>query len=277
MGGLAIAGILLIGANIAVSYRGFNSPEFMAKFAFETDAILRLRDYKRIITSGFLHVGWMHLGFNMFTLYVFSRSLEPHIGIGPFTMIYFASLIGGSLFALYIHRNKSNYSMVGASGAVTGILFAAIALKPGMVLHLFLIPIGIPGWLFGLLYTIYSIYGMRAQRDNIGHEAHFGGGLVGLAVAVIMFPNALLYNYWPILAIAVPAFAFLIILWKSPNLLLSSKPFSKPEPYMTQDDKFNTEKISRQEELDTLLDKIQRKGIDGLSKKEKNRLEELSR
>lgn len=276
MGGLAITGLILIGANIAVSLRGFNSPEFMAKYAFETEAILRLKDYKRIITSGFLHTGWMHLGFNMFALYMFSTSLEPQIGIGPFSILYFASLIGGSLFSLYVHRNKSNYSAVGASGAVSGIVFAAIALLPGMSIHLFLIPIGIPGWLFGLLYTIYSIYGMRSQRDNIGHEAHFGGGLVGLAIGLIMFPSAI-QNYLPILAIAIPSIVFLLALWKSPHLLISNKPFSKPAPYMTKDDQYNAEKISRQEELDGLLDKIQKKGIDGLSKKEKARLEDLSK
>ena len=114
------------------------------------------------------------------------------------------------MLSLFIHRNQGDYDSVGASGAVTGIIFASIALFPGMHIGLLFIPISIPAWLFGLVYVLYSIYGIRSGRNNIGHDAHLGGAMIGLIIAIIMQPSALVNNTWAIIIIAVPSLVFII-------------------------------------------------------------------
>src|SRR5688572_16198116 len=147
MGGIGIIGLTLIVANFFFSYQGFKSSLFFEKYLFEVDKVLVNKDYKRIISSGFLHVSWTHLIFNMIALLLFSGSVEAYLGWIPFIVVYFASLIGGNLFALLIHKNNGDYSAVGASGAIAGVMFASIALFPGMSVGFFFFPVHIPGWL----------------------------------------------------------------------------------------------------------------------------------
>src|SRR5690606_16232497 len=165
--------------------------------------------------SGFLHVDWTHLLFNMFSFYSFSISLERYLGSVEVAVIYFASLFGGDLLAMFIHRNHPNYRAVGASGAVSGIIFAAIAIFPGIQVSIFLIPIGIPGWLFGACYVLYSMYGIRSSAGNIGHEAHLGGALVGLLTAILLVPEVLVGNTLPVVLIGVLCVVFItLVVWK---------------------------------------------------------------
>src|ERR1700733_117768 len=139
-----IIGIIILIANIAFSYKGFTSKRFFESYKFEVDKILINKDYKRLVTSGFLHVSWMHLIFNMLSLFLFSRMLESFIGGFQFLLIYMISLVGGNLLALLVHKNHGDYSSVGASGAVCGIIFASIALFPGFSIGFFILPISIP-------------------------------------------------------------------------------------------------------------------------------------
>src|SRR3954470_20520606 len=118
MNTLGLINIAIIIANIIVSYRGFNDHEFFARYSFEVEKITLYKDYKRLVTSGFLHVNWMHLIFNMLALYFFSGSLELYLGAVKFLLIYFLSLIGGDLLSLFIHRNDPDYDSVGASAGV---------------------------------------------------------------------------------------------------------------------------------------------------------------
>src|ERR1700704_4875072 len=118
-----IIGLVLIIANIGFSYMGFTNQTFFDGYKFEVDRILINKDYKRLITSGFLHVGWTHLVFNMFSLYAFSGIIAGYLGGVQFLVIYFASLLGGNLLSLLVHKNHGDYSAVGASGAVCGIIF----------------------------------------------------------------------------------------------------------------------------------------------------------
>ena len=153
-------GLLLIIANVAVSYKGFKDHAFFDRYKFSIDGIRLYKDYKRLLTSNFLHVGWSHLLFNMLSLYLFSGPLESYLGSANFLLIYFVSMVGCNLLTLLIHRNHGDYSSVGASGGVSGILFASIALFPGMKIGFFFLPLSIPAWLFGILYIAFSIYGI---------------------------------------------------------------------------------------------------------------------
>jgi membrane associated rhomboid family serine protease len=108
--------------------------------------------------------------------------------LGPvnFLIVYFGSLLMGNLLSYYFHKNEYHYSAVGASGAVTGILYSAILLQPGMKLYMFFIPIPIPAYIFGIGYLLYSIYGMKNRVGNIGHDAHFGGAIGGYVITLLM-------------------------------------------------------------------------------------------
>ena len=269
--------IIIIIANLIVSYKGFSDRNFYARYSFEVEKILIYKDYKRLITSGFLHVNWMHLIFNMLALYFFSGSLESYIGPVYYLIIYFSSLIGGDLLSLFIHKNQGDYGSVGASGAISGIIFASIALFPRMRIGMLFLPISLPAWLFGLLYILYSIYGIRSKRDNIGHDSHLGGGVIGMLIAIILYPSSLADNLLPILLIFVPAAVFIYIIITRPGFLLIDNYFFKKHNFYSVDHKYNYEKRQQQNELDDLLDKINKRGYNSLSSKEKERLKELSR
>lgn len=271
-------GLLLIIVNAVFSYKGLNSESFFCKYKFEIDSILINKDYKRLVTSGFLHVNWMHLIFNVLSLYAFSGLLEFKLGSLYFALIYFASLVGGNLLALFIHRNHWDYSSAGASGAVCGIIFASIALFPGLGIGFFGLPVSIPSWLYGILFTAYSIYGIKSAKDNIGHEAHLGGAVTGMLIAVILQPYSLKENYLPILITIIPMVLFIYMIASKPHLLMVSSNLSRKRlSYHDIDQKYMEEKRSRQEDLDRLLDKISKKGINSLSKREKLKLDQLSK
>jgi membrane associated rhomboid family serine protease len=165
--------------------KGFKDFSFFEKYKFNIGGIRR-GEQVRMISSGFLHVDEMHLFFNMFTLYFFANEVIGYLGQTQFVIIYFGSLIVGNLLSFYFHKNEYHYSAVGASGAVTGVLYSAILLNPDMSLYMFFIPIPIPAYLFGIGYLLYSIYGMKKRIGNIGHDAHFGGAIGGYVITLAM-------------------------------------------------------------------------------------------
>jgi membrane associated rhomboid family serine protease len=268
--------LILIGVNLFISYKGLTNDLFFERNKFEVDKVLINKEYKRIITSGFLHVSWMHLIFNMFSLYFFS-GIEYYIGSFGLLVVYLAGLIGGNGLSLLIHRHHGEYSAVGASGAVCGVIFASIALSQGFSIGFFLLPIAIPGWAYGLLFVFYSIYGIRSRSDNIGHEAHLGGALCGMTVGLLMRPEAFIKNYITILLIAVPAIAFIYIIVAAPHYLLVDNFFFKEHGgKYTIDHRYNMEKRFRQQEIDRILEKINKRGMNSLTKEEKQLLNDYS-
>jgi membrane associated rhomboid family serine protease len=271
----SFSGIIIL-LNILISYRGFKDHFFFEKYEFRVDAVATQKDYRRLVTSGFLHVSWRHLLFNMFSLYLFSSGLESVIGPVNYLIIYTAGLIGGNLLSLFIHRYSGDYSSVGSSGAIFAIMFSAIAIFPGMRIGFFFLP-SFPGWLFGLGYVLFSIYGIRSRTDNIGHDAHLGGGLTGMLVAILLYPSILSANTLTILLVAVPAIAFILFIIYNPHALLIDNYFFKRHRSLTVEDKYNLKKRNKQKDLDQLLEKIHKKGINSLSKKEREMLEEYSK
>ena len=273
---ISFAAIGIILANVIISYKGFSDISFMETYAFNVDEILIHKDYKRLISSGFLHVSWTHLIFNMVTLYAFSSSLEVYIGVKSFLIIYFTSLLGGDLFSLFIHRNHGDYTSVGASGAISGIVFSSIALFPGMEIGFLSLQVHIPAWLYAGLYTLISIYGIKSQRDNIGHDAHLGGGLVGLVITLLLYPKMISLNYLPVLMIIVPASIFIYLLIAKPEFMLLNRTSGQSKGFKTIEDKYNADKLRRERELDQLLEKISKTGFESLSAEEKLKLDKYS-
>jgi membrane associated rhomboid family serine protease len=195
--------IAIVVATCLFSYKGFNDVAFFRKFEFHIGSI-RAGEQIRMISSGFLHADLGHLFFNMFTLYMFAPVVINYFGDFSFLLIYMISLVFGSLLTLLMHKNDYNYRAIGASGAVTGILYSAILIDPSMSLYLFFIPIPIPAYVFGIGYLLYSIYGMKAKNDNIGHTAHFGGAIGGYLITIVKDPTMLVDNTFMVMLLAIP-------------------------------------------------------------------------
>ncbi len=198
-----VATIVVIAANVLVSIKGFNDVSFFDRYKFNISAI-NAGQKERTVTSGFLHVDISHLFFNMFTLYFFADVVVKGFGPEKFIGIYFVSLIAGSLLAIFFHKNEPQYSAVGASGAVTGVLYAAILLQPDMQLGIMFIPIPVPAYVVGIGYLLYSIYGMRSRLGNIGHTAHFGGAVGGFALTLLFMPNLIFTQTLMVGLLAIP-------------------------------------------------------------------------
>ena len=201
--------VVLILANVLFSFKGFNDLFFFRKYDFHIGSI-RAGEQVRMFSSAFLHADMTHLFFNMLTLYFFAPVVVGYLGEINFVLIYISSLLVGNLLTLYLHKNDLSYRAIGASGAVTGILYAAILLQPGMMLGIFFI-IPMPAYLFGILYLFYSIYGMRAKNDNIGHTAHFGGAIGGYVFTIIKQPEMLTENTLMVVLLAIPIVVLFIM------------------------------------------------------------------
>ena len=195
--------LIVIIANVLFSMTGFSKPEIFEKYKFN---ILSIKNGEKIrmFTSGFLHADYMHLFFNMYTLYIFAPIVVNSLGGINFLLIYIASLLLGNVLSFYFHKNEPYYSAIGASGAVSGILYSSILLYPDMSLYLFFIPIPIPSFVFGIGYLLYSIYGMKKQHGNIGHDAHFGGAVGGYIITLLLVPSLIETNMLMVVLLAIP-------------------------------------------------------------------------
>ena len=219
------------------------------------------------MSSGFLHANWLHFGFNMMALISFALSIEILLGYTSFLVIYFLSMLGGNLLSLYIHRNHGDYTAVGASGAISGVVAASIILYPGAEISLILIPYGIKSWIFGLVFILISILGIKSQSDDIGHEAHLGGIIVGILCTAVISFDAVIDNWWIVAIMLTPIIAFFLLIRSRPDIMITNKwNLSLPKRNKQEDPK---------KSLNFLLDKINKKGIDSLSNKEKKLLDQF--
>lgn len=267
--------VVLIIANGIFTFRGFSNRFFLERHIFHVRKIIEDGQYTRLVTSGFLHANIPHFAFNMFALYSFSQGVGMVMGIVDFVILYFGSLIAGNLLALYVHRDHPDYRALGASGAVSGVVFASILMFPdGMIGFLFL-PVGIPSWLFGILFILISIYGIRSQAGMIGHEAHLGGAIAGMLISTALVPQLLRLRPLLLAGLIAPTAVYLYLLVKHPGLVRAGRgrwagAGTRVRPLSA------ATRRSMREELDTLLDKVNREGIDGLSRRERARLHDLS-
>ena len=203
MGKLDLVTIIIIAANVIISYKGFGDYSFFDKYKFHVGGVKR-GEQVRLVSSGFLHADTQHLLFNMLSLYFFADVVITLLSPIQFLLVYFGSLLVGSLLSLYFHKNEYHYSAVGASGAVSGIIYSAILLQPGMNLYIIFIPIPIPAYIFGIGYLLYSIYGMKNKVGNIGHDAHFGGAVGGYIITLLLSPWLFETNLLMIFLLAIP-------------------------------------------------------------------------
>jgi len=210
MAGLHPVTIAIIVINVLFSMKGFSDYSFKNKYLFNIGAIRR-GEQIRMLSSAFLHANSQHLIFNMLTLYFFANPVIYQLGVFKFILVYLGSLIIGNLLSYFFHKDEYHYSALGASGAVSGVLYAAILLNPDMMLGLYFI-IPMPAYIFGIGYLLYSIYGMRSQNDNIGHDAHFGGAVGGYLITLLMVPNLLQTSTLMVILLAIPILILFVMI-----------------------------------------------------------------
>jgi membrane associated rhomboid family serine protease len=187
---LSIA-LVIFAATLIASLAGlYAKPQIIERSVFRPYWFLRRRQYDTIVTSGFVHADLPHLLFNMVTFYFFAFPLERQIGSVRFALLYLLGLVVSDLGTYFKHRNDPQYGSLGASGAISAVLFAAIVYFPWMKLFIIPIPLPIPAPLFAVGYVAYSWYSARQARGRINHDAHLGGALFGLLFVLVTDPSA---------------------------------------------------------------------------------------
>lgn len=191
--------VIIIAITCIVSILCFNGTLNGNKLIFNAYQVWHRKEWYRMLTSGMIHSGWGHLFFNMLTLYFFGRVVEQYfsaalggvLGTVLYVVLYVSALAISSLGDLVKYRNDWNYNALGASGAVSAVLFASILFAPKMGIYIYLIPIPVPGYIFAPLYLLYCWYMAKRNMDNIGHTAHFWGAVYGMLFPIICKPDVL--------------------------------------------------------------------------------------
>lgn len=190
---------VLIAIIAIVSFYGWSNPQIQAKFMMNPYRVSKSKEYYRFITSGFIHSGYLHLFFNLFTLYFFGSQIEIIFSIlfsskGDiyYLILFIVGIIVSDIPTFIKYRSNPGYNSLGASGGVAALVFSFILFNPIDKLYILFIPIGIPGFIMGLLFLLYSYYQSKNSGDNINHSAHLYGALFGLIFSVIIQPNVIL-------------------------------------------------------------------------------------
>ena len=181
--------LLIVNVLIGV-YTSSADPSLVGRMAFRPAQVLRDREWYRFITAGFLHVGIAHLAFNMVTLFFFGPVVEGILGPVRFALLYIGSDVAANALTMARHRKNPTYSAVGASGAISGVVFSYCLFDPFGLLYIFL-AIPLPAILFAVLYVVFSVQASRQGGGRIAHEAHLGGAIGGLALTILLYPAAL--------------------------------------------------------------------------------------
>jgi membrane associated rhomboid family serine protease len=185
--------ILII--TIATSFYAWNRPEIYEKWILNPYKVKHQKEYWRFITSGFVHINYMHLFFNMFALFFFGQHVAYYFGPqGNILMItlYLLGIVIADIPTYLKYQDVPKYNSLGASGGVAAVVFSSIMFEPLNPIYIMFIPIGIPGFILGALYLVYSYYQGKRMSDNINHDAHLFGAIFGLAFTVILRPGVVI-------------------------------------------------------------------------------------
>ncbi|WP_147651246.1 rhomboid family intramembrane serine protease [Vulcaniibacterium gelatinicum] len=182
---------LIIGVTVLVSWLAWERPRLLDRLILWPPAIDRWKQWDRLLTHGFVHADWAHLLFNMITLYFFGRMVErwfvPYIGQAGFALFYLSALLVAILPTYLRHRHDPRYRSLGASGAVSAVLFAFILVQPWSLIFVFFVPV--PAIVYAVLYIGYSIWMDRHGQDNVNHSAHLWGAGYGVLFTLMMEPR----------------------------------------------------------------------------------------
>ncbi|WP_242693236.1 rhomboid family intramembrane serine protease [Sabulibacter ruber] len=189
--------IILIAITVLISLYAWQNQNLMENWVHHPQSVVRSKEWWRLLTSGFLHADFMHLFFNMFSLYFFGGVVERQFmaifgftnGAIIFVLFYLAAIVVSDLPSMFKHKNDSRYYSLGASGGVAAIIFSSIYFNPLSELIIFPIPFPLKGYIFGVLYLFYSYYLSKRGNDGINHSAHFYGAAFGFVLSIILVPG----------------------------------------------------------------------------------------
>ena len=194
--------LIIIVVSVLISVIAIMRKDVFYRLSFKAYAIAHQNQWYRLLTFGFIHANWMHLLINMFVLWMFGEIVEDayvflfdNKGHVMYLLLYITSILFSTMYDLRIYKEDYNYHAVGASGATSAVIFASILLYPLQKIYIFFIPIGIPAFIFGILFLLYSMYMARKNMDNIGHTAHFFGAVYGF-LFVLMFDYKLIIAFF---------------------------------------------------------------------------------
>lgn len=254
------------------TWQGLNRPGVMESYLFSTDAIRFRRQWIRLISPAFLHGSWGHFAGNAITLFFFGRGLENSYGPGFLLGMFFCSVAGGHGLCMLLHR-QGDYRAVGASGGALGLLFASILLMPGMRIMLFPLPIPIPAWLYAIGFLFYTLSSLRGG-SGVSHEAHLGGMLTGVVITLLQFPSLFGRQPWLILFILAVSLGGIYYFHMNPG----RAPGFWGLQWRGMVSRYKQSKHRRNEDqIDELLDKVSKQGIQSLSERERTILQNASR
>jgi membrane associated rhomboid family serine protease len=190
--------LILIAVTAAISWYALNNYTVMEKTVFRPYLIKHNREWWRWFTNGFIHADYMHLFVNMFTLYFFGKNLLHYLplvahDLAPvlFLVFYISAIAISGIYSYMKHKDNRSYSALGASGAVSAVLFSCILFDPFSKVYLYTV-LGLQSWIYGILYLYYEYYMGKKQMDNIGHDAHFSGAVYGLVFTLIIYPGSVM-------------------------------------------------------------------------------------
>lgn len=176
---------------ILTTLYGFSNDAAQNNMILHPYSVARKSRIYTLITSGFIHNDWMHLFFNMFSFYAFAFQLEQVIGHWQFAVLYMVTLVVSDLPTVYKHRDDYYYRSLGASGAISAVVFSYILYSPRSEMMIMPIPFAIPAYIFGVLYLVYCTYASKYSQDRINHDAHLYGALSGIIITIILNPNVI--------------------------------------------------------------------------------------
>lgn len=182
---------LIMAITIGASLFAFSNESYYNKWMLHPYYVSRGEDVYTYFTSALIHNDWMHLIFNMLSYYFFAFSLEGHLGHWQFGLLYIASMALSDIPTVIKHKNNPGYRCLGASGAVSAVIFGAILFDPLMQMGVMILPVMMPAWIFGILYLVYCHFASKHARDHVNHDAHLFGALTGLVLTAILHPGVL--------------------------------------------------------------------------------------
>ena len=185
-----VASLIFI-ITIITSLMAFSNETLYGKLILHPYSVSRKEYLYTLLTSGLIHKDWMHLIFNMMSYYFFAFRLETVIGHWQFGVLYILSLVLSDIPSVYKHRDNYGYRSLGASGAISAVIFSAILYFPKSEMGLIFLPIYIPAYIFGFLYLVYCTYASKYSHDLINHDAHLYGAISGLLITIALNPDVI--------------------------------------------------------------------------------------
>ncbi len=189
--------VIIVVITVIFSAVALKNRDIFTKTLFSPYQVFHRKEYYRLLTHAFLHAGWVHLIFNMYVLYIFGRTAESYFvaykgiaGFFNYAMLYVGGVFFATLPALRKHKDNFMYTSVGASGAVSAVLFSSIVFNPTMSIYIIFVPIPIPAVIFGILYLVYEAYMDKNSNDYVAHDAHYYGAIFGALFTFIFVPSA---------------------------------------------------------------------------------------